>query len=87
MLDLNTSNGGLKYILNIIVCAINFALYYACLSQSDNEVYMQSVSLFLSGFISKKLHSDNGLEFRNNKISSLLKSFNIRKVFGESRNL
>jgi hypothetical protein len=36
----------------------------------------------LNSFIPKELHSDNGSEFRNNKISSLCIKFKIRQIFG-----
>lgn len=78
----STTNDGFKYILNIIDCNSKFAWSYPCFTKSANEVYLHLESLFLNCFVPKELHSDNGTEFRNNKIASLCFEFKIRQVFG-----
>lgn len=82
MFDYADYNNGKKYILLIMDCYSKFTWGFSLSSKSADEVYINLEQLFLQCNIPKEISSDNGLEFRNNKIASLCSSFNIRQVFG-----
>jgi hypothetical protein len=71
MTEFTKENDGYKYILNVIDCYSKFAWSFRCLTKTSNEVFFHLESLLLKCFIPKELQSDNGLEFKNRKISSL----------------
>lgn len=82
MQEYENDNNGYKYILNVIECHSKFAWSYPCVSKTADEVYFHLENLFYNCYVPKELQSDNGLEFRNNKIASLCHTFKIRQVFG-----
>jgi len=59
-----------------------FAWVFPCISKTADEVYHHLQSIFYSSIVPKQFHSDNGSEFRNNKIKSLCYRFKVKQVFG-----
>lgn len=82
MVDYAESNNGFKYILTIIDCYSKYAWAFPCLYKSADEVYFHLENLFHQCYVPRELHTDNGAEFRNRKISALCHQFRIRHIFG-----
>ena len=81
MTDYVADNYNYTYILTSMDCSTKFAWAFACRSKSAPEIYFHLERPFLNSIVPKKLHTDNGREFRNNLISNICKKFNIRLVF------
>lgn len=82
LLEYEADNSGFKYILTVIDCSTKFSWAFPCITKSAQEVHFNLSKIFYGCNIPKELHTDNGLEFRNNLIANLCRQFNIRQIFG-----
>lgn len=76
---------GHKWILHITDHHTKFSWLFPLISKQTEQVISCLNQLFWQWGFPKKLHSDNGKEFKNQKMSSFCQSNNIKQVHGAPR--
>lgn len=86
LIDMSTvtsANKGYNWILVVIDIFSKFVYFYPIGQKTGANIAILLSKLFLSGDIPDILHSDNGLEFKNDDVSQVCAEFHVRQVFGK----
>jgi hypothetical protein len=78
-------NNKYTHIFNIIDHFSRFSFSFL-IKHPNAEIITDKLKLLFTNHIPEKILSDNGGEFRNNKVSNLLNSYSINQIFGRPRN-
>jgi transposase InsO family protein len=83
MSTVSSANKGYNWIFVIIDIFSKFVYLYPLGQKTGANIAILLSKLFLSGDIPDILHSDNGMEFKNNEVSQVCDEFHVRQVFGK----
>lgn len=83
MSTVSSANKGYNWIFVIIDIFSKFVYLYPLGQKTGANVAILLSKLFLSGDIPGILHSDNGLEFRNEDVAQVCAEFNVKQIFGK----